>query len=86
MPCTGDSPDLDIMLGGKKHSLKQADYVLNDGGQCLFAMTGLDVPAPARPLVILGDVFIRACYVLTATMGYLQISGPHWVGSEAEKM
>jgi hypothetical protein len=63
MPCTGDSPDLDIMLGGKKYSLKQEDYVLNDGGQCLFAMTGLHVPAPAGPLVILGDVFMRAYYV-----------------------
>ena len=63
MPCTGDSPDLDIMLGGNKYSLKQEDYVINDGGTCLFAMTGLDVPAPAGPLVILGDVFMRAYYV-----------------------
>ena len=43
--------------------LTKEDYTLKDGPQCLFAMTGLDVPAPAGPLYILGDVFMRAHYV-----------------------
>jgi hypothetical protein len=61
--CTSAAPAIDVMLGGKKYSLEKEDYVINDAGQCLFGMTGLDVPAPAGPLVILGDVFMRAHYV-----------------------
>merc|ERR1719389_1302773 len=61
--CDSEAPAIDVMLGGKKYSLEKEDYVINDAGQCLFGMTGLDVPAPAGPLVILGDVFMRAHYV-----------------------
>lgn len=61
--CTSAAPSLDVVLGGKKYSLLKEDYVIADGDQCLFGMTGLDVPAPAGPLVILGDVFMRAHYV-----------------------
>merc|ERR1711941_162594 len=61
--CTSEAPAIDVVLGGNKYTLEKADYVINDEGQCLFGMTGLDVPAPAGPLVILGDVFMRAHYV-----------------------
>merc|ERR1711976_921039 len=61
--CTSAAPAIDVVLGGKKYTLEKEDYVINDAGQCLFGMTGLDVPAPAGPLVILGDVFMRAHYV-----------------------
>jgi hypothetical protein len=63
LDCDSPGPDLDITLGGKVYTLKKEDYVLKDGTECLFAMTGLDVPAPAGPLYILGDVFMRAHYV-----------------------
>ena len=61
--CTSPGPDINIKLGGVDFVLTKEDYIINDGGKCLFAMTGLDVPAPAGPLYILGDVFMRAHYV-----------------------
>jgi hypothetical protein len=61
--CDAAGPDVDFILGGKTYTLKKDDYVIKDGTTCLFAMTGIDVPAPAGPLYILGDVFMRAYYV-----------------------
>jgi len=61
--CDTAGPDMDIILGGNTYTLTKEDYVLNNGGSCLLGMTGMDIPAPAGPLVILGDVFMRAHYV-----------------------
>ena len=61
--CTTPGPDIVIKLGGEEFVLTKEDYIIKDGPKCLFAMTGLDVPAPAGPLYILGDVFMRAHYV-----------------------
>jgi len=61
--CTSPGPDIDITIGGKVYTLTKEQYIIKDAGQCLFAMTGLDVPAPAGPLYILGDTFMRAHYV-----------------------
>ena len=61
--CNSSAPDIDIKIGGKVYTLTKEQYIIKDAGQCLFAMTGLDVPAPAGPLYILGDVFMRAHYV-----------------------
>jgi len=61
--CTGTAPDLDILIAGKTYTLTKEDYALADGGQCVLGMTGMDIPAPAGPLYILGDVFMRKFYV-----------------------
>lgn len=56
-------PDIDVTLGGKNFTLTAKDYVLNiENVECLFGMTGIDVPAPAGPLWIMGDIFIRKFY------------------------
>jgi len=55
-------PDLTVTLGGKDFTLSPDDYVLSISGQCLFAMMGIDVPAPNGPLWIMGDVFMRKYY------------------------
>merc|ERR1711862_650727 len=47
--CNADAPDVDVILGGKTYALTKEDYIINDAGQCLFGMTGIDIPAPAGP-------------------------------------
>jgi len=61
--CNADAPDFDVVIGGKTYTLTKDDYALHNGGKCLLGMQGMDIPAPAGPLVILGDVFMRAWYV-----------------------
>lgn len=58
------APDLDIVLGGKTYTLTAKDYIINSGSLCLFGMVGLDIPAPAGPLWILGDPFMRKFYTI----------------------
>jgi len=61
--CKAEAPNIDFVIGGKTYTLTKEDYLLNNGGKCLFGFTGMDIPAPAGPLYILGDVFMRAHYV-----------------------
>jgi len=56
-------PDIEITFGGQTFTLTGKDYTINvENVECLFGMTGIDIPAPAGPLWILGDVFIRKYY------------------------
>merc|ERR1711907_25863 len=61
--CSADAPSIDFQIDGKTYSLTKEDYSLDQGsGQCLFAFMGQDIPAPVGPLIIMGDVFMRAHY------------------------
>merc|ERR1711998_347317 len=62
--CTKGGPDMDITIAGKDYTFKFADYTIQSGSTCLFAMMGIDVPAPNGPLWILGDVFMRKYYTV----------------------
>jgi len=61
--CNSAGPDIDIVIAGNTYTLKKADYIIKDQTICLFGATAIDIPAPAGPLYILGDVFMRAHYV-----------------------
>merc|ERR1712159_229607 len=62
--CSKGGPDMDITIAGKDYTFKFADYTIQSGSTCLFAMMGIDVPAPNGPLWILGDVFMRKYYTV----------------------
>lgn len=61
--CNADAPDFDIVIGGQTYTLTKEDYALRNGGKCVLGVSGMDIPAPSGPLIILGDIFMRAWYV-----------------------
>lgn len=57
-------PDLTFTISGNKYSLSGKEYIIQSGNTCLLAIMGMDIPKPAGPLWILGDVFMRKYYTV----------------------
>ena len=55
-------PDVTFNLSGYNFSISANEYILETQGNCISTFTPMDIPAPAGPLVILGDAFLRKWY------------------------
>jgi saccharopepsin len=47
-------PELTFYFGGKPYPLQGSDYILNAGGTCISAFTGMDINLPGGQLWIVG--------------------------------
>ena len=64
IPCSSlpSLPDFVLKFGGVEFALKPEQYVIQTAGICISGFMGIDIPPPAGPIWIVGDIFLRRYY------------------------
>lgn len=71
-------PTITFTFAGHQMPLEPEDYILQTQGGCISTFMGIDIPAPAGPIWIIGDAFLRKYYTVYDM-------GKHRVGFAAAK-